>query len=67
VKVVVTSCSTNDGTIKLDVLEAGKVMAHGSLRYDAASKAILDESKHPQRYVRRASEISADIRKELGL
>jgi hypothetical protein len=66
VRFVVTSYDAASNVIGIDLTEGGKVRAHGMLVFDKSDQALVD-TKGSRRYYRRASQVSAAIRKELGL
>ena len=66
VRIVVTSYDATSHVIHIDLTEYGKVLEHGMLILDPRTRALVF-SKDSQRYYRRASVVSAAIRKSLGL
>jgi len=66
VRLVVTSYDAKSQVIAFDLTEDGKVIDHGTLRYDKPEHTLVSP-KDSQRYYRHAEHVSAEIRKAIGL
>jgi hypothetical protein len=53
--------------IEFDAIEAGKVVAHGSVKYDPATDSIDTGHSQSHRLYRRLNEFTDETRKALGL
>jgi hypothetical protein len=66
IRIVVTSYDPASNVIGFDLTENGKVLAHQTLTFDRKDHALVSP-KDSQRYYQRASQVSATVRKSLGL
>lgn len=66
VRIVVTSYEPESNLIGFDLTENGNVLGHGTLAFDKKDDALVSP-KDSRRYYRRASQVSATMRKSLGL
>jgi hypothetical protein len=66
VRITVTSYDATSHFIGFDLTENGKVLDHGTLTFHKQDHALVS-SQDSQRYYRRASLVSAAIRKSIGL
>jgi hypothetical protein len=66
VRIVVTSYDVSSNVIHFDLTEDGKVLQHQTLAFDKKDHALVSP-KDSLRYFRRASQVSAMMRKSLGL
>jgi hypothetical protein len=67
VRFVVTSYDPGTHALKVDLTENGKVVASEVMIYDPKQQAIFSAQDPEQRYRRRSNQVSAEIRKALGL
>jgi hypothetical protein len=66
VKMAVAGFDPGTGTLKIDIYDGGRIVAHGKLRYDPNDRSIRDESKKPIKYLRRDISITPALRKAIG-
>jgi hypothetical protein len=66
VRIVVTSYDGASNVVGFDLTENGKVLAHQTLSFDKKDHALVSPNDS-LRYYRRATQVSAMIRKSLGL
>lgn len=66
VMINVTSYDPDSAVIGVDIIDNGKVVGHSTLSFDRKDQALVN-AEGTQRYYRHASEVSAMMRKALGL
>ncbi|MGZ5036462.1 MAG: hypothetical protein ACXWHB_02670 [Usitatibacter sp.] len=66
-RMVITSFDPASHVLTFDLTEYGKVGASGALTYDPTHELILSPKDSKERYQRRASTVSPEMRKSLGL
>ena len=66
-RIVVSNYVASDGRLEVDVTDAGQVVRHLTLNYDAQQNVLLSPEDPSALYRRRKLQMSPDVRAALGL